>query len=251
MSRMHVRIALLMFATLASAGALPAHAACSNASLKGVYGITSVGLNGSGQPATSVDQLSSDGAGHFTGTSTKSSNGTIVNLTFTGTYTVASTCSGTAVFTNSDGTTDHESFALNNVNRGAFLVQTDANHTQSSIAVAEGTATCTDLGVKHTYSVEVTGTITGVGAVVTVGQLTLNGTGKITGKANVSAGGTILTGLPVTGTYAINSNCTGTATFTAQGQAPANVNLVIVNGAKQVLMIETDASTTVNGQLQL
>ena len=45
-------------------------------------------------------------------------------------------------------------FVINNANQGAFLIQTDNNFTQvEASVVAQGDATCTDLGtVKRTYS---------------------------------------------------------------------------------------------------
>ena len=243
-----ISIAALLFVTLMATGM--ARAVCTNASIKGVYGITSVGLNGSGQPASSVDQITVDGNGNLTGSSTKSINGTIVTFTFTGTYQISKNCTGSASFTNQDGSTKHANLDLNNGNKGAFLIQTDANHVESSIAAAQGTATCTNLGVKHIYSLEATGLHIGVGQIAAVGQLSLNGTGSLTGTITISANGSISPSLPVTGTYQINSNCTGTATFTPQGQSAINISMVIVNADKELMFLETDNSTIVAGTLQ-
>jgi hypothetical protein len=174
-----------MFVALMIGGPV-AQAACNNASVNGVYGITSVGLNGSGQPASSVDQITADGNGNLTGSSTKSIDGTIVTFTFTGTYKIKANCTGTAIFKNQDGMTEHDNIALDNANKGAFLIQTDSKHVQSSIALAQGTATCTNLGVKHAYATELTGIVLAVGQVALVGQVTLDGKGSLTGTETLS-----------------------------------------------------------------
>jgi hypothetical protein len=249
LKRTKLYIPLVMFVALMIGGPV-AQAACNNASVNGVYGITSVGLNGSGQPASSVDQITADGNGNLTGSSTKSIDGTIVTFTFTGTYKIKANCTGTAIFKNQDGMTEHDNIALDNANKGAFLIQTDSKHVQSSIALAQGTATCTNLGVKHAYATELTGIVLAVGQVALVGQVTLDGKGSLTGTETLSLNGAITSSVPVTGTYQINSNCTGSAAITPRGLSTMNVNIVIVNGGKELMVIETDANTIVTGALQ-
>lgn len=247
---MKARTLLVLCAALLAAFPIYSSATCTNASIKGVYGIVSAGLNGSLQPATGINQVTVDGAGNATGTATKSINGTIVTYTFTGTYQIAKNCTGSATWTNQDNQVEHDNLVLNSANKGAFLIQTDANHVQSSIAVAEGTAVCTDLGVKHNYSMKLTGSVTSIGQVAFVGQLVLNGTGSITGTSTLSLNGSIVSAVPVTGTYTINSNCTGTAQITPKGQSPINLALVVVSADKEMLAVETDTNTIVSGTLQ-
>src|SRR6266853_6333737 len=74
-----VKLAFVIVALIV-AGRQSVFAACTNATIKGTYGILSTGLNGSLQPASSVDQILADGAGSLTGTATKSINGTIVTF---------------------------------------------------------------------------------------------------------------------------------------------------------------------------
>ena len=240
----------LIFAAIV-AGGPAARATCNAASLTGVYGISTVGLDSTGQPASSVDQITANGKGGITGTSTKSTNGMIVTSTLTGKYTVAANCTGTVTFTNEDGTIEHAKFVINNANQGAFLIQTDNNFTQSSIVVAQGDATCTDLGVKHTYAFEASGTVVGSGQAAYVGQLVLNGAGKVTGSVTLSQDGSIATGVALTGTYQINSNCTGSTVITPKGLPSMHANLVVVNGGTELLVIETDATTIITGLLQI
>ncbi len=248
MNSLRYRFVFVVMAALLAATPT-VHAACSNASVTGTYGIISTGLNGSGQPASSVDQVTADGAGNITGTSTKSINGSIVTFPFTGTYQISINCTGKATFNNQDGSTEHDSIFLNNGNKGAFLIQTDAAHVQSSVGAAQGSATCTNLGVAHAYTLEATGIVTGLGQVAVAGRLTFNGTGSISGSETQSLNGAIST-LSVTGTYQINSDCTGTASITPKGMSAMNLSLVVVSSGKEIMLIETDNGTIVAGTMQ-
>ena len=115
------------------------------------------------------------------------------------------------------------------------------------MGLAQGAAICTNLGVKHPYSFEATGTVIGTGQVAMGGRLTLNGTGAITGTATLSLNGAIHSAVQVTGTYNINSNCTGSASITPKGPPTINLNLVVVNAGKQIMAVETDTNTIVAG----
>lgn len=53
----------------------------------------------------------------------------------------------------------------------------------------------------------------------------------------------------MTGNYTVSADCTGTAQITVSGFPTSNYNLVVVNGGKEVLVIETDANTIVTGNL--
>ena len=240
---------LLVFAATA------AHAACSNASLSGTYGFVSTGLNGSLLPASSLNQVTADGKGNLTAIVTKSDDGTILNYTTSGTYTVASNCTGKVIWKNQQGNTEHSNIYLNNagtggVYQGAVVMQTDANHVQVGAATAQGTATCTNLGVKKAYSVQVTGLDLGTGQMAAAGRLTLNGTGAISGTLTVSIYGVVTSAATVTGSYTINSNCTGTVSITPKALKTMNFNLLVVNADKEILAIETDTNTVVTATFQ-
>jgi hypothetical protein len=72
---------------------------CSNASLQGTYGYTSIGTITAppdiAGPIAEVGTQTFDGRGNTTASATLSSNGTIIPVTITGTYTVNSDCTGT------------------------------------------------------------------------------------------------------------------------------------------------------------
>lgn len=239
----------LMLAAIAAAVPAASAATCSNASISGVYGAISSGLNGSSQPAAGITQITADGNGNVTGTQIKSIDGTIVTYNVTGTYQIRSNCTGTATWTNQDSETEHDNIYLNNGNKGAFLIQTDAVHVQAGSAVAQGTVTCTNAAVKHSYSMEFTG-FTSSGQSAMAGELTFNGTGSIAGTATLSLDGTIENALHVTGTYSIGSNCMGTAQITPKGLPTINLALIVVSSGKEMLAVETDSGTIVSGTLQ-
>jgi hypothetical protein len=81
------------------------------------------------------------------------------------------------------------------------------------------------------------------------GQLVLNGTGNITGTATFSLNGKITSGVPVTGAYQVNSDCTGTATITPSGMPTMNFNAVVVNAGKELMLLETDNNTIVSATM--
>ena len=93
-------IKTLGFAAILMAAAAPAFADgnCSVATLRGGYGATGTGsLAPNNQaPAALIARLVFDGAGNFTATETRSINGMVARLSFSGTYTLNAACQGSA-----------------------------------------------------------------------------------------------------------------------------------------------------------
>ena len=54
---------------------------------------------------------------------------------------------------------------------------------------------------------------------------------------------------PVTGSYKVGTDCRGRATITPKGLSEMHFSLVVVDGGKEMLAIETDADTVVSGTL--
>jgi hypothetical protein len=63
-----------------------------------------------------------------------------------------------------------------------------------------------------TYGVSDSGTVIGIGPRAAVALLTLDGAGNITGSVTASLNGSVSTGT-LSGTYTVNSECTGSTTF--------------------------------------
>ena len=129
-------IKTLGFAAILMAAAVPAFADsnCSVATLRGGYGATGTGsLAPNNQaPAALIARLVFDGAGNFTATETRSINGMVARLSFSGTYTLNAACQGSA--TVSGGT-----------NAGYDLVVDAAGTHVRAIATVGGTTFTVDM----------------------------------------------------------------------------------------------------------
>jgi len=78
-----------------------------------------------------------------------------------------------------------------------------------------------------------------------------NGRGTFTGTETGSDDGTVFTNIPLTGTYSINSDCTGSGTSKLKGQKTTNhFNLVVVSGGKNLQTLSTDAPNVQAGTVQ-
>jgi len=126
--------------------------------------------------------------------------------------------------------------------------------------VAQDSPTCTNAGVEGSLVLEARGDFLAgapfMGPVVLIAELAFSvnasGDGVISGYIAGSEDGTILTFAegPVTGSYSVDANCTGTATITPNGKSELNFSFVIVDGGNEMLAIETEANTVVTGTLQ-
>jgi hypothetical protein len=108
-------------------------------------------------------------------------------------------------------------------------------------------ATCTSATLTGNYGYVLTGVNNTATLTATVGQITANGAGSLTGTETVSDDGVISENLTTAGSYTISSNCTGTATITPSGGTASNYALVIDSAQKQVEMVETDSGFTESG----
>jgi hypothetical protein len=235
-------IVLVTFALSSAAGA----ATCSNASLSGTYGFLHDGTDSNGTPLTAaVSQITFDStAGTFTGETKASHDGVIATFSFSGTYAVASNCTGTG--TPAGG--NPFSFVVTST---GFL----ALHLFSEgFAVKQGSPTCTNAGVKGRFGFETTGVFLATGAVALIGELKLkvdpSGEGVISGRVASSEDGTFLAFEPVTGSYKVGRDCRGRATITPKGLSEMHFSIVVVDGGNEILAVETDANTVVSGTLQ-
>ncbi len=201
-------------------------------------------------PPAAVSQLTFDSStGTFNGETTASHDGVIVTGSLTGTYGVASDCTGTG--TPSGGSPF--SFVVSPT--GFLAVHAFAE----GFAVKQRSPTCSNAGVEGSFGFQTSGVFLAgapvTGAVVFIGELELtvnsSGQGVISGHIAGSEDSRILTFAdgPVTGSYMIGTNCTGTATITPKGLSEMQFSLVVVDGGNEMLAIETDADTVVSGTL--
>jgi hypothetical protein len=221
---------------------------CSNASLSGTYGFLHDGTDSNGTPATAaVTQITFDSTtGTFTGEQTASHDGVIVTEPITGTYAVASNCTGTG------NPTGGSSFSIVVTSTGFLALHLFAE----GFAVEQGSPTCSNAGVEGSFGFETTGVFLAgapATAVAFIGELKLtvnpSGEGVISGEVAASEDGTFLAEDPVTGSYAVDPDCRGRATIKPKGLPEMRFHLVVVDGGEEMLAIETDAGTVVSGTL--
>jgi hypothetical protein len=246
-----IRIAsMIVLATFALSSAAWA-ATCSNASLSGTYGFLHDGTDSNGAPATAaVTQITFDATtGTFTGETTASHGGVIVTEPLTGTYAIASNCTGTGI------PAGGSPFSIVVTSTGFLAAHLFAD----GFAVKQGSQTCTNAGAKGRFGFETTGVFLAgapATAVVFIGELRLtvnpSGEGVISGHVAASEDGTFLKfgEEPVTGSYKVDGDCKGRATITPKGLPEMHFRLVVVDGGNEMLAIETDANTVVSGILQ-
>ncbi len=216
--------------------------ACSNATFSGNYGVVISGYVGSNVLA-SGGQITANGKGGIVGTWTININGTITtNVPLKGSYALSKGCIGHATLTpNGSDPTTFNLIVDSGGNRIEMIV-TETGQTQSGYALAQGAASCSLAGVKGTWGwLQTEAWLIGVGPGAFIGQMTLDGTGKLQAKAvTESANGTIATGLSGPGTYTMGSNCVGMLTIPGGG---FQTQLVIVNGGEEMLAVGLQPNT--------
>lgn len=255
-----IRVAgLIILASFALSSA--AWATCSNASVSGTYGFVDSGTDASGTPAGTLWRVKFDPYdGKFSGTATTNQNGVIATGPISGTYAIAANCTLTGTVTDHVHNTTHALFAVVTSTGGVQLVSAKTGTTNGGFLVAQNSPTCTNAGVEGHFVLAVKGDFVAgapfMGPVVLIAELTLSandyGDGEIKGRLAGSEDGTILAFAdePVSGTYSVESNCSGTIKITAKGQPELTFRFVVVDGGNEMLLIENDADTVVTGTLQ-
>jgi len=216
--------------------------ACSNATLNGHYGVVISGFAGSNILA-SGGQITANGKGGVVGTWTININGSIAtNVPLTGTYALGNGCTGHATLTPSGSVPTTFNIIVDSGGNRIELIVTETGQTQSGYALAQGAATCSLAGVKGTWGwLQTEAFLIGVGPGAFIGQMTLDGTGKLQARAvTESANGTIAAGLSGPGTYTMGSNCVGTLTIPG---SQFQTQPVIVNGGQEMLAVGLQPNT--------
>lgn len=84
-----------------------------------------------------------------------------------------------------------------------------------------------------------------------LGYINANGKGTFTGTETGSDNGSVFTNVPLSGTYSIKSDCTGSGTSKLKGQKNTNhFTLVVVSGGKNLQFLSTDAPNVQAGTVQ-
>jgi len=83
-----------------------------------------------------------------------------------------------------------------------------------------------------------------------LGYFKANGKGKFTGTETGSDNGSVVINVPITGTYSVNSDCTGSGTTTPKGGKASHFSLVVVSGGKNLQFLITDSPNVQAGTAQ-
>jgi uncharacterized protein (TIGR03437 family) len=227
--------------------------ACSASTLTGTYALSFNGRGISSAGAT-TGYLQANGTAIFDGNGNVTLSGTNNSdqglgkaFNSTGTYTLASNCSGTISF---NGPAEAVSAALVAFNAGKNFAFTDAEKKYVYSAsgfnvrpVACGTAT---LSGPYTYNS--TGlTLSGAtinGTADESGLLQFDGNGNVTDAYTLYSPGKS-TNLTATGTYTVTSGCLATATLMDSANATNTLTLSIQNQYAQGVLMEEASSTFV------
>ena len=248
---------LILFANFALGSV--AWANCSNASLSGSYGFLHSGTGPSGTPTTGVSSIRFDSTtGTYKGKDIASHNGVIDTGSLTATYTVANDCTVEAIATL--GSNPPLDLAFLVTSEGFLYVTQTTGVIAQGFGVKRGSPTCTNAGAEGKFALETSGAfIAGapaIGPVAFVGELELqgdpsnpSGEGIISGRLAGTEDGTILTFAkePVNGSYTIGTDCWGTATIKPKRRSEMHFSMLVVDGGKKILVIESDANTIVSG----
>ena len=121
------------------------------------------------------------------------------------------------------------------------------------LAPAAHARSCSLHGVAGRYGYTISGTIPTLGAVAAVGNISLDAEGNVTGAQTTSFNGAIVKET-LSGTYAVNADCTGTATISVFHSGvlvrTSSVDVVWDNNQRELRAIFLTAGTvlTVNGR---
>lgn len=194
--------------------------ACNSASLNGNYSLTLSGRDVS-QTATlslisvGVGSATFDGLNKVTLTFTpNTAKGQGTAQTWSGTYSMQVNCVGTLTITSGNNAT----FTVESYNQGRDYLITGQDGTYAYTGSGSVLpTTCSANQMNGTYSFNGNGFITLAGAIAGVsdfsGVMQFNGSGAVTTTWYISALG-VTQQVTASGTYSVNSNCSGTAALT-------------------------------------
>jgi len=242
---------------LAVAFSLQCAAQCTNANLNGtlIYSISgTVKSAGSTVSYNELGTVVADGNGNLTsGTTTTSIAGVITPLNVTGNYSIQANCSGTITVNTS---ANNLQFSIQLVNGGSIAMSSVTTSGNSEVADgrfyragnASGVA-CGPGTLQGTWGVLLSGgTYSGATrtAYESLSQATFNGNGGLTITGELTTPSIVNSTFTYNGTYTMAANCTGTVQLEVPGVGNLNYAIGRESGGT-LLLLETDAATTING----
>jgi hypothetical protein len=207
-------------------------------------------------PLIQVGYLSFDGIGNVSGEHDTNLGGLLIPHTDSGTYSVNLDCTtGTIALDNG--------FTTSIVITGGgqeikFVSATEGGVSSGSLRLV-GTAACsanTVTGKSYAYATHgfvgkghaFPKKLGGFQPAANAGQIFFQGDGTISGLDNENFEGKVMSGRPITGTYTVNADCTGSTTMTIAGE-DQSWDLVILPDGNQVIFGATTSGIIWAGTL--
>jgi hypothetical protein len=251
-----VVVVVLLFVGLAP----QASATCANPNgiLNATYGWLAdhaLGVNGNSktpkigdyQPFVQVGHITFDGNGNFSGAHDTGAGGILLPHVDSGTYSVNSDCTtGTISFASGIGFTasivitsggqeiKFVSATSGGVNSGTLRLMTAVPCSPGILSGnSYGYASHGLVGAGSGNSFPRLG---GFVPFADAGQMSFAADGSVSGIDNQNFGGVVMPGLPITGTYSVKADCTGTTTMTIAG-LDSSWHFVILQDAGQIIFV--------------
>ncbi len=214
----------------------------------GAAGNTKAPKIGDFVPFVQVGHITFDGNGNFSGAHDTMFGAGLLPHVDSGTYSVNSDCTtGTVSFATGVG------FKMNIVITSGgqeikYVGANTGNINSGTMRLMAASCSASTLG-GNSYGYATDGLVAAggsnsfprVGGFVPfahAGQISFGADGSISGVDNASFGGVLMPGQPVSGTYSVNSDCTGTTTTTIAG-VDNSWHFVILQDAGQIIFVAT------------
>ena len=113
-----------------------------------------------------------------------------------------------------------------------------------------GGASCTASMINGTYFYLLTGTVSSGGPSIPyaeLGQLVANGSGGLSGSSSSNLSGQVKTN-SLTGSYSVQSNCSGSMTITLNSQTADALTFQVINNAQGLILATSNAGEIITGQ---
>lgn len=130
-----------------------------------------------------------------------------------------------------------------------FAVRAGAQHSDVKTEESFRARPCSDRTIRGDFGIKFNGASDAGGAIASVTRISFDGSGKFTGSDVSSFGGNIIR-RTLTGTYHVNSDCTGTLEFLSSVSTPPHTapgDFVIVSGGDEFFIINSEQGVTANG----
>jgi hypothetical protein len=209
-------------------------------------------------PFVQVGNLTFDGNGNFSGAHDTNLGGVLLPHVDSGTYSVNSDCiTGTISFATGVGFI--MSFVITSGGQEIKYVGSNTGNVNAGTLRLMGASCSASTLSGNSYGYAANGLVGAgngngfprVGGYVPfadAGQISFAADGSISGVDNASFGGVLVPGQPVSGSYSVNSDCTGTTTMTIAG-VDNSWHFVILQGGDQVIFIATPSGIVWAGTL--